>query len=238
MRHKRRWPWIAQQTWDNVLFVHFPVPFTILNKYIPEPFTLETYNGQAWIGIILFEAKNSRLRGMPKLPSYRYFLQLNIRTYVKFGSESGVYFFSIDASRKLPVIGATLVSLPYYFAQMDINKYGNKFHFQSKRLAQKNQAAEFNVDYKPISEPLMSENDSLIYWFTERYCIWTIKGNKIYKGPISHNPWTLHTASIDLSFDHDHELFTFFDQASILAHYSSEMISYVHPFEQKGIYLK
>lgn len=232
MNKKRRMPWIAQQTWRNVLFIHFPVPYEKLKKYIPKPFTLETYNGQAWIGIILFEALHSRFRGMPKSMSFRYFLQLNIRTYVRFGEEPGVFFFSIDANRKLPVMGARFVSLPYFFAQMEMDKYKKNFHFKSRRIENNHPGNfKFDVEYRPISEPFISKKDSLVYWFTERYCIWTIKGKKIYKAPISHDPWMLQQATIQFNVDHGHSFLK-----NINTHYCQEMNAHIHPFEQKGIY--
>lgn len=238
MSIKRRWPWIAQQTWKNVLFIHFPVPYKDLKKHIPKPFKLETFGGQAWIGVVLFEALNSRLRGMPTPLSYRYFLQLNVRTYVKFGHEPGVFFFSIDANRKLPVLGAKLFSLPYFLAQMDITKQGINYRFNSKRkIKDQLQSPLFDIHYKPISEPFFSEEDSLVYWFTERYCIWTVKGNKIYKGPISHHPWRLQSAKVSMTIDHEHPLFNQLTQSSPITHYCFKMHAYVHPFEQKGIYL-
>lgn len=236
---KRRWPWIAQQTWRNVLFIHFPVPYQELRKYIPEPLTLETNDGQAWIGIVLFEALYSRLRQMPKPISFRYFLQLNVRTYVNFNQESGVFFFSLDANRKLPVLGARFLSLPYYFAHMEMKKLGNNFHMKSNRIVQnQKQIPSFDITYKPNSRPFTSKKESLVYWFTERYCFWTIRKNKIYKGPISHDPWTLQQSSANISIDHDSSLFNHFDQKSALTHYSSKMYTRVHPFEQKGIYVK
>lgn len=238
MNFERRWPWIAQQTWRNILFIHFPVPYKMLKNYIPPPFTLETYNGQAWIGIVLFEALNSRLRGMPRSLSFRKFLQLNIRTYITFDSEPGVYFFSLDASRKLPVMGAKLFALPYFHAQMQFNTYEHKFRLTSKRMINNRlHFPMFDIKYKPVSEPFMSKNDSLFYWFTERYCIWLINGNKIYKAPISHKSWPLQSAEADIAIDHDFPLLSYCHQATPITHYCLQMNAHVHPFEQKGIYL-
>lgn|SRR5690625_2688648 len=237
-KRKKRWPWMAQQSWNNVLFIHYPVSYKELRKYIPQPFTLETYEGQAWIGIILFEALHSRLRGMPKLLSFRYFLQLNIRTYVNFGGESGVYFFSLDANRQLPVKGARLVSLPYFHAQMNLEKEQETFHFKSRRNGLSNPPL-IQVSYTPTSKIFISDYGSLTFWLTERYLMWTKVKNKIYKGPISHHSWSLQEAEANIKTN---KYFPFesrvYKPNQPLIHYGKKMNAYVHPFEQVGLYFK
>src|SRR5690625_2186932 len=182
--------WFAQQTWRNILFVHFPVPLEIIKKYIPDPFTIDTFDGQAWIGIVSFEALNSRLRGMPTFCSYRYFLQLNVRTYIKFAGEKGIFFFSIDANRKLPVIGAKFVSLPYFYSEMQFHHDKQKFQFNSNRsIINDPHHLMFHINYELTSDPFVNKKDSLLFWLTERYHLFFIRGKKIYRAPLSHEQW-------------------------------------------------
>src|SRR5690349_19174042 len=47
-------PWIMAQTWHNLLFAHWPVPLAALRPLVPAPLEIDTYDGQAWIGIIAF----------------------------------------------------------------------------------------------------------------------------------------------------------------------------------------
>src|SRR5699024_11745815 len=81
-------PWIAQQNWEDILFIHTPVPASVLQEYVPAPFTIDTYNGQGWLTLVLFRATNSRFRYFPSFLSYPKLNQMNLRTYVTFGGES------------------------------------------------------------------------------------------------------------------------------------------------------
>lgn len=39
--------WIMRQTWNDVLFAHWPVDVSILRALVPSVLELDTYNGQA-----------------------------------------------------------------------------------------------------------------------------------------------------------------------------------------------
>lgn len=41
--------WIMRQTWNDVLFAHWPVDPSILRDKVPSVLELDTYNGMAWI---------------------------------------------------------------------------------------------------------------------------------------------------------------------------------------------
>ena len=58
-------------------------------------------------------------RYLPPLPPTSEFLELNVRTYVKFRDKSGVFFFSLDAANPLAVeVARVWYLLPYFHAQM------------------------------------------------------------------------------------------------------------------------
>ena len=43
-----------RQTWNDVLFAHWPVDVSILRALVPSVLELDTYNGQAWISMLPF----------------------------------------------------------------------------------------------------------------------------------------------------------------------------------------
>lgn len=240
MSQIRRWPWIAQQEWRHVLFLHWSVPYEELRPYIPTPFELETFDGRAWVSVILFQAKNSRLRGMPSSLSYSPFLQVNVRTYITFNGEPGIYFFSIDANRFFAVNGAKYVlGLPYQQAEIKLTQDKKSLLFESKRIEKGNSSLGISANYQPSTTVIPNDNNTLSYWLTERYCFWMIKGNKIIKGPLSHAPWKLQAVTVDLNMS---ELVPFisapYSKTDPLVHYATSINAHLHPFEQKGIYIK
>lgn len=240
MERERRWPWIAQQEWRDVLFLHWPVSADKLRPLIPAPFELDTFDDKAWISIVLFQARNSRLRGMPRLFSYPNFLQVNVRTYVTFNDEPGVYFLSIEANRFLVVKGAkNVLGLPYQQATMQLRKDKKKLLFESKRRNPKTDLTHIYASYEPSMVDVPSYRGTLPFWLTERYCLWMKKGKKIIKGRLSHERWNLHAASIDTELTGYPSLFSLpCDEVDPLVHYAASIHAHLHPFEQKGIYVR
>ena len=68
---------------------------------------LDTFEGQAYIGIVPFRMTGVSLRGMPDVPWFSKFPELNVRTYV-IGPDGtrGVWFFSLDATNPIAVRAA------------------------------------------------------------------------------------------------------------------------------------
>lgn len=100
--------WVMKQEWKDVVFLHWPVESSWLSRFVPAELEIDLYDNRAWIGIVLFRAKATRLRLLPPVPSTRSYLELNVRTYVKYKNKQGVYFFSLDADSRLAVIAASL----------------------------------------------------------------------------------------------------------------------------------
>ncbi|MUV36992.1 uncharacterized protein JNUCC1_00798 [Lentibacillus sp. JNUCC-1] len=77
-------PWIGIQEWDKPLFLHWPVPYEVLRPLVPEPFVLDTFDGQAWVGIVPFKAVHTKPRWGSDLVTLGSHFQLNFRTYIRF----------------------------------------------------------------------------------------------------------------------------------------------------------
>ena len=93
-------PWIMAQSWHNLLFAHWPIDaarLRTLRPLIPAALEIDTFDGEAWIGVVPFRMSGVRLRGTPALPTLSAFPELNVRTYVKRDGKPGVWFFSLDA---------------------------------------------------------------------------------------------------------------------------------------------
>lgn len=182
--------WMMVQEWQDVLFLHWPVAAEQLRKQIPEELELDLHKGEAWVGVVLFKAKGTRLRLLPPVPGTRTFLEVNVRTYVKYNGKSGVYFFSLDASSQLAVKAASLGDfLPYRLARMEFFKRGQEKTFKSRRIDEKSFPETIGLSYQIISNPI--ERTSLEQWLTERYCLWTKPKGKLLRVDIKHFPWEL-----------------------------------------------
>lgn len=224
---QRKWPWVAQQNWQDVLFVHTPVPPETLRQYVPYPFEIDTYHGNAWVTVVLFEATHSRLRTMPERIAYPSFYQMNLRTYVQYGNERGVYFFSINVSDRMVQIGGRLASLPFSKACMHIKKEGDTYRFSADHLFGRPYIT-FDVMYAPQSAVFTPEAGSLSHFLTERYCIWIHRHQKVLKAPIYHTHWDLQDAQM---LNHARAHLPFPMTHETIAHYARFKQAYIHPFE-------
>ncbi|MBS4196512.1 YqjF family protein [Lederbergia citri] len=188
-------PWVLTQTWNHLLFCHWRVPVELLRAHVPNHLELDLFNGEAWIGIIPFEVNHMRLHGIPEIPYLNSYLELNVRTYVKYKGTPGIYFFTLDADKWMAVIGAKIGAfLPYRHALMRMKIKENKVDFQSERKHPGSLKESLDIHYQSDSDLFLPEVESLEYWLFERYCFFITKGKHLYRGDIHHDRWRVSKA--------------------------------------------
>jgi uncharacterized protein len=182
------------QTWHNLLFAHWPLDAQQLRSKVPSVFELDSYDNQAWIGLVSFQMSNVRPRGVPALPWISAFPEVNVRTYVRFADRPGVYFFSLDAGSTVAVHAArTLLNLPYHVATMTVTPRESGVEYHSRRAHAS--MGEFIATYGPSGSPFVADQDSLDYFLTERYCLYHLEHHGApYRIEIHHPPWYLQRA--------------------------------------------
>lgn len=218
--------WMMTQEWHHTLFAHWPVPASILQGHVPAELEIDTFDGNAWIGLVPFKVKNMRGRFTPSLPLLSSYIELNVRTYVKYGGKSGVYFFSLDANHLLAVIGAKITfGLAYKLAIMKF-RISSSIELSSSRSS----GTECSASYKPASGIFFADEGTLEHWLTERYCLWTKRGGKLFRGDIHHTKWELQRAEAVIC---QKDLFPFadnkFSDAEPLLHYNKFKKAYFWP---------
>ena len=189
-------PWIMTQTWHDLLFAHWSLEPEILRKRVPPRLELDLFRGEAWIGIVPFRMTNVAPRAVPAIPWVSSFPELNVRTYVRLDGTPGVYFFSLDASNPFAVgVAQTLFDLPYFTAAMTVEERDGTIRYSSRRTAAKSPAAELIASYWPTGPVFNAKNDSLDYFLTERYCLYSVdERGRAFRLDIHHPPWPLQTA--------------------------------------------
>ena len=224
-------PWVMRQTWHHLLFAHWPLDAGALRQRIPAGLELDTYQGQAWLGIVPFHMTNVAPRGVPALPWLSAFPELNVRTYVRLEGKPGVYFFSLDATNPLAVWTAwTLFHLPYYTAAMRVGVAGEHVRYTSRRRS--GRRPRFVAEYWPMAEPHHPEPGSLDAFLTERYCLYAEdSASRLHRLEIHHPPWPLQRAGARIAENTMAAAagFTLPDVAPLL-HYSrrQDMVAWMH----------
>jgi hypothetical protein len=186
-----------RQTWQDLLFAHWPMPAGALRDRIPAALTLDTVEGEAWLGIVPFRMANVRVRGLPPIPGVATFPELNLRTYVTYDGKPGVWFFSLDAASRLAVRVARLTfHLPYFDARMRaITSPNGHVAYRSQRQHRQSPPCELSTTYAPVGPVYQAREGSLEAWLTARYCLYSAdRSGNLYRGDIHHMPWPLQRA--------------------------------------------
>ena len=165
----RTWPapkrrWNMWMTWHDLLFAHWPVPAEQLRALIPPILEVDTFQGQAWVGVVPFGMSNVRPRLLPAVPGLSRFPELNVRSYVTVQGKPGVWFFSLDAANPLAVyLARRFFYLPYLHAKMSLQSNGEVVQYSSLRTHRGVAPAQFRGSYK--------RSDQLIARPTETWII-------------------------------------------------------------------
>lgn len=191
--------------WQDLLFAHWRVPADALRSRIPEPLALDTFQGEAWLAVVPFRMSGVRPRGLPSIPPFSRFPELNVRTYVEHEGRKGVWFFSLDAADRLAVrVARRAFHLPYFDARMELQTEASTgeadwVRYRSSRTHRGAPSAEFHARYRPTSEVFESTTGSLEEFLTERYSLFAADaGGRVFRGDVDHAPWPLQRAECEI----------------------------------------
>lgn len=196
-----RGPWVMRQTWEELLFAHWPVPPDALRPLIPAGLDLDTYERQAWVSIVPFRMTGVRVRAVPPIPTAAGFPELNVRTYVSVGGKPGVYFISLEAGSRLAVaVARATFFLPYYLARFGIARAGDTIRYACRRTQRGAAPVELAAAYRPTGPSFTVCPGSLDDWLTARFCLYSVgPRGRVYRGEIHHRPWPLQPAAAEIT---------------------------------------
>lgn len=191
-----RGPWIIKQKWHDLLFAHWPAAVEELRPLIPRGLEIDTFEGQAWLGVVPFRMSGVRARGTIAMPGLSRFPELNVRTYVTRDGKPGVWFFSLDAANAVAVWAARVAfHLPYFRAAMKCEENSGWIDYVSARRGRHGLPAALAGRYRPIGETFAARPGTIEYFLTERYCLYTAdKRGRIIRCEIHHRAWALQLA--------------------------------------------
>lgn len=198
--------------WRDVLFAHWAVEPSVVAETLPEELCVDTHDGRAWLGVVGFAMEDVRPRGAPCGLTFD---ELNLRTYVRDeGGTPGIYFYSLDAADRLGVfLARPLFRLPYYRAEIEIERRGRRVEFRAERVTGNAPPMRFDATYGPDGERFEAEPGTLPFFLTERYRFYTesrLRGGRepgsgtLYYGDVGHAPWPLYEATAEFR---ENELF-------------------------------
>ncbi len=186
---------LIQQKWRDLLFLHWKCEPQIIQETLPKGLFVDTYEGNAYLGIVPFFIEDQRFDTYLKVPGLSSFLEINVRTYVydKQG-RPGVWFYSLDINSFLAAfMGRFYYALPYMSSSIKtITTSDGMIDFSLKRKA----TAPIHYSFKPLNKPESSPIGSLNFFLIERYRLFSERNTHLYQAQVYHTPYPLAGAQI------------------------------------------
>ncbi len=198
-------PVVMRQEWRHLLFLHWRVSPERVQVTLPPGLTVDTFDGDAYLGLVPFTMRDVRPLWSPAVPGLSHFHETNVRTYVHASNgEPGVYFYSLDAANPVAVaLARALFHLPYYFASMRIDRSpdGRTITYRSQRRHPGVKNVETLQCCTPAPGTRTAEPGTLDHFLCERYLLYSRDGDRLYSGRVHHTPYPLQDATLHGGYD-------------------------------------
>ena len=187
-------PVLMTQSWSEAVFLHWRLPASHAERYMPPLVEPDVFLGSTWVGLIGFRLHGTRLGGAVPVPWIGDFTEVNVRLYTRGADGSRmVLFISLDASRLPAVLAARSVGIPYVFSRCrPRHRPGNAtYGYDVARFrGQGHSTFDVEPDFgRQAADPLSLE-------LTARFGAHARIGGRTLLVPNSHRPWPLHPARL------------------------------------------
>lgn len=197
---------VAQrQSWKQLTFLHWRVPPAVLRPLVPAELTIDTFEGDAFVGLVPFTMTGVRPLWAPAVRGISNFHETNVRTYVHMnGRDPGVWFFSLDAASRVAVtVARTFWHLPYHHARMslDVRASGvgsaGEIRYVTERLGPPPVPAGCKVTTRVLGDVSPALPGTLEHFLAERYILYAdTGGGSLSMGRVHHAPYPLQRAEV------------------------------------------
>jgi len=227
-QRRLRFRFMRHDAWENALFVHWPVDPARLAALLPQGLEPDVHEGSAWIGLVLLTERGVSAHHWfgRKLVRPIDHLGANIRTYVRRGDMTGIFFWSLECSSFLASFGARTAGIPYFPSSMqrsvDVEPFGTRavrgqsepadnqqsgdgfvFSFSSVRkgfgVNRPSVSASWRISTDPVQEDQLFEERAR--WFVERYSVFAAwpwgTGPVLLRGDVQHPSWPVQRAVVE-----------------------------------------
>lgn len=186
--------------WTDVVFLHFEVDAAELQREVP--FALDRFEGRAFVSLVAFALTDMRPRVGGQIArllfkpfgTHRY---LNVRTYVRHGRHTGIYFLAewLDAPWLNLVAGPALYGLPFRCGRLG---YRNELVHGAVSGHACDSKGRLEYAGAVLDAPRGARPGSLDEFLVERYRAFTERGGKRGWFPVWHPPWKIARLGVTL----------------------------------------
>lgn len=188
--------------WQNLFLATYAVPPVLLEKRLPPGLTLDLRDGHAFVSLVAFEFLETRVLGIG-WPGYRDFGELNLRYYVRHGTDRGVVFIREFVPQRLVAgIARWLYNEPYLAAPIQVTRDEQPDHLRMDyRLHYAGK--EHRIEVTGARPPFRPNEDSLEHFFKEHHWGFGVtRAGKTLRYEVGHPVWDVYPVrSHRLDFD-------------------------------------
>ena len=190
-----RWVMVRQE-WRKVAFVHWPVAADRLAALVPEPLSLDTRDGVAWLTLSPFSTTCQMFSTIP-VPGPRRFPETNLRTYVEApDGTDGLYFLSLDVTNRSNAGLGRLLRLPYHLGDMVIEEPTPESPYvRSAGVRRADRVAAYDVRLD-VDAASTGGAGALDTYLTGRWSAYFHAVGRLFRCDVEHEPWPLRPAHL------------------------------------------
>lgn len=185
---------VTLQGWRDLTFLHWRYAPGTIAPLLPPGLEPDVLDGTAWVAATPFRMTGVRVPGLPALPGWSTFPELNLRTYVRAADGSdGLWFLSLDCPRRLVVAALRPLGLPYHRANGQAQSAGPTWSYRFVRETGRGSGVRADVGVT-VGEPLGDHPGPLLEALTGRWGAYSRPAGRLVRTPVAHEPWRLHAA--------------------------------------------
>ena len=171
------------------------MPVAAVRARVPAGLELDLHEGEAWVTMIPFRIEDSLPAGAPHALAIGFF-ETNLRTYVRGpDGEAGIFFWSLETSSLLAVIGARVAyGLPYFPARMTMRRTGDRIAYTTRRWAS---GARLAVDWTVGAAIGSAAPGTRDHFLIERYALYAPRRGGLHRARVRHQPYPLREARVE-----------------------------------------
>ncbi len=190
----RQWRPVLRQQWTELAYFHWPYEPDVVQRLLPRGVTVDTFGGDAWVGLIPFEMRKVQLGSLPALPWLGNFIEINVRTYVTDSlGRRAVWFFSLDVPRSVIVaVARSVFALPYCWAEAAHVQNDDRHHYTMTRRWPRDSTPHADMRFRAGDRIEDSAVGELEHFLCARWALVTKRRSQLLYGSVHHPRWPLH----------------------------------------------
>jgi uncharacterized protein YqjF (DUF2071 family) len=186
---------VMTQQWCDLAYIHWRCDPEVVQGLLPEGLEVDTFDGSAWVGLIPFSMRNIAVPGLPPIPYFGSFPEVNVRTYVRRNGIPGVWFFSLDVNRLAPAfVARATYLLPYCWGRASNVLNNDVLTTEVQRRWPSGAGTSIRVR---VGERIATPNDQAVF-LSARWGLYSRGfGSGLRYAPVDHETWILHEATLE-----------------------------------------